>query len=91
MCVCLTLAKIDQKGSLKAFSFGHLLTQDMTSLGNLGRHKEGDCTVLNEAVTSSPELLKFPVCDKMRQAEIFLSLLQNEYLHILYLPLMEHA
>lgn len=89
VCVCLTFAKIDQKVSLKAFSFDHLLTQDITSLGNLERHRQGDRTVLNEAVTPSPGLLKFPVCDKMRQAEIFLSVLQMSI--YLYFPLMEQA
>lgn len=62
---CLTFAKIDQKTSLKAFRFGLLLTQDMTSLGNVERHKEGDPTVVKEVVTPSPRQLKFPVCDKL--------------------------
>lgn len=84
---CLTLDKFFQKLSPKTFRFGNFLTQGMISLENVERCKEVDPTVLKEAVTQSPGHLKFPVCDKLRQAEIFL----NFKINILFLPPMVHA
>lgn len=74
---CLSFAKMDQKTSPKAFRFGHLLTQDMIPLGNVERHKEDGHIVLKEVVAPSPQQLKFPVCNILGQAEVFLSLLLN--------------